>query len=186
MLGGFDIQIKRWWRDLWQTRQIYYYGAFYLIILIFIIIYHFRNLKISLFFHNGVTLWKRATSIKVFGVFRAKWIINSRYFEGIWIQVKLMLNPCLLFEHPSIGGRHAEVSLSSDELHNSWKVLFSGGVEKLIVAPSASSYFKARSITGEVRQTSWLLFLFSSADWMYFILQEEMFQNLFKDARSVK
>lgn len=36
------------------------------------------------------------------------------------------------------------------KLHNSWKVLFSGGVEKLIDTPWACSYFKTCSIRGEV------------------------------------
>lgn len=52
----------------------------------------------------------------------------------------------LLFGPSSIRGRCVEASLSflglHMKLHNSWKVLFSGGVEKLIDAPSASSYFK--------------------------------------------
>lgn len=61
-----------------------------------------------------------------------------------------LIKPCLLFGPSSIRGRCVEVSLSflglQMKLHNSWKVLFSGGVEKLIVAPSACSYFKSGSI----------------------------------------
>lgn len=59
----------------------------------------------------------------------------------------------LLFGPSSIRGRCVEVSWSflglQMKLHNSWKVLFSGGVEKLIEAPSAWSYFKTCSIRAE-------------------------------------
>lgn len=59
----------------------------------------------------------------------------------------------LLFGPSSIRWRCVEVSRSflgpQMKLHNSWKVLFSGGVEKLIAAPSAWSYFKTCSIRAE-------------------------------------
>lgn len=59
----------------------------------------------------------------------------------------------LLFGPSSIRGRCVEVSWSflgpQMKLHNSWKVFFSGGVEKLIEAPSAWSYFKTCSIRAE-------------------------------------
>lgn len=109
---------------------------------------------------------------------------------------KVFSNPCLLCVSSSIRGWCVEVSLSflslHMKLHNSWKVLFSGGVEKLIDAPSARSYFKTCSIRDEVFSlsdtntqqpppsgTDWR---FSSGlrVWINWIVQEEMFQNLYK------